>query len=169
MDFQVGDAVVHPVYGLGQVIELDEKKISGKVRRCYVVQASCAEGSLSNNLTIWVPADGSGPYTLRQPTPPREFKHLFAILSSPGEPLSADRMERKMHLQGLMREGTLAAICRVIRDLSQFSQTHRLNDQDATILGRAKDYLIKEWRLSLCTPRAEAEQELARLLAAQRR
>ena len=88
--FQVGDKVIHWSYGLGEVIKLDEKTLAGQKARYYVVRVQ--------NLTIWVPLDDAGKSNLRPPTPKSDFENLFAILRSPGEPLSSDRLERKTQL-----------------------------------------------------------------------
>jgi RNA polymerase-interacting CarD/CdnL/TRCF family regulator len=40
MAFQVGDQVIHWAYGLGEIIQLDEKKLFGRVGKYYVVQMS---------------------------------------------------------------------------------------------------------------------------------
>ena len=38
MPFQVGDQVIHWVYGPGEIIELDEKTLSGHADHYYVVK-----------------------------------------------------------------------------------------------------------------------------------
>jgi RNA polymerase-interacting CarD/CdnL/TRCF family regulator len=38
MSFQVGDQVIHWVHGLGEIIQLDEKVLSGNTGQYYVVQ-----------------------------------------------------------------------------------------------------------------------------------
>jgi len=156
MDFQVGDKVIHRTYGLGEILQMDEKELSGQVNRYYVVKI--------RDLTVWVPTNGKGKPSLRPPTPKSEFKKLFALLSSPGEPLSFDRFERKTQLLEKMREWNLESICQVVRDLTFHRTVKKLNDDDNTILERAKNLLLNEWRFSLLIPIAQAEQELKQLL-----
>ena len=86
MDFQVGDKVIHWTYGLGEIVELDEKVLSGRTTSYYVVRIG--------DMSIWVPVEQTNPDSLRPPTPANDFDQLFAILSSPGELLSEDRLER---------------------------------------------------------------------------
>ena len=157
MEYQVGDKVVHWTYGLGEIVQLDEKVISGRAASYYVVQIG--------ELTIWVPQQIAGPSSLRPPTPASEFKKIFSILSSPSEPLSTDRLERKAILMDLMRDGTLESVCRVLRDLSHHGQTSRLNDNDNAVLHRAQNLLVNEWHVSLSVPVKQAENELRQMLA----
>jgi RNA polymerase-interacting CarD/CdnL/TRCF family regulator len=158
MDFQVGDKVVHWVYGPGEIINLEEKVLSGHTNLYFVVQV--------NNLTLWVPSDEQGKRSMRFPTPASEFEDLFALLRSPGVPLPNDRLERKLELSERMKDGTLESICRVIRDLHFFRQTQKFNESDTSTLERAQKFLLSEWRISLSVPAAQAEKELNQLLSA---
>ena len=156
MDFQVGEKVVHWNYGMGEIVQLDEKLLAGQMTHCYVVRI--------RDLTIWVPIHQMGDSSLRLPTPRGEFNNLFAILSSPGELLSNDRLERRTQLIEKIRDGKLESICQVVRDLSFYRQAKKLNDHDKTILDRAQNFLLNEWRLALTVSLPDAERELNRLL-----
>jgi CarD family transcriptional regulator len=156
MAFQVGDQVIHWVYGLGEIIQLDEKVLSGKSSKYYVVQMS--------NLTLWVPMNETGENHLRLPTQAEDFQSLFNILASPGESLPPDRHMRKIHLMELLKDGTLASICRVVRDLVDYRKANKINENDNSILERARDSLVTEWSVALSMPIQEVERELNSLL-----
>jgi RNA polymerase-interacting CarD/CdnL/TRCF family regulator len=117
MNFQVGDRVVHWTYGPGEVIQLDEKALSGRTEMYYVIQI--------RDMTLYVPISDDSQSSLRLPTPSGEFESLFTILKSPEEPLSGDRWERKNQLMEQMRNGRLESICRVIRDLVAFRRAKK--------------------------------------------
>lgn len=157
MDFQVGDNVVHCAFGPGEIVNLEEKVLSGHTSLYYVVQV--------NDLTLWVPSDEKGRRSIRFPTPASEFENLFILLRSPGESLSKDRLERKHELSQRMKDGTLESICKVIRDLNHFRLTQKLSESDTATLERAQKFLLSEWRISLSIPVAQAEKELKRLLS----
>jgi len=156
MVFQVGDKVIHKRYGLGEVIELDEKEFSGRPTSCYVVRI--------RDLTMWVPAEETDQPSLRLPTPRDEFEELFAILKSVGEPLPNDRFQRKTQLYENMKDGGLQGICRVIRDLTLLGTTKKLNVDDRSVLERAESFLVNEWMLSFSISQAQAQRELNHLL-----
>jgi RNA polymerase-interacting CarD/CdnL/TRCF family regulator len=157
MIFHAGDQVVHWNYGLGKVIRVDEKRLSGRTLQYYMVKTS--------NLTIWVPVSENGDSSLRYPTPPGDFEALFSILSSPAEPLSADRLERKTHLTDQLKDGKLASVCQALRDLTFHGRTKRLNDYDKAIKERAQNFLLSEWVFSLSVPVAQARIHLNHLLS----
>jgi RNA polymerase-interacting CarD/CdnL/TRCF family regulator len=155
-EYQVGDKVVHANYGLGEIVQMDEKTIHERQSLCYVVRI--------RDLTIWVMADPPGKSTLRAPTPEGDFESLFVILQSPAEPLPADRYERRTLLFERMKDGRLDSICTVIRDLSSYQREKKWNDNDKLTMERAQNFLLTEWVYSRSVAWAEAQDELTRLL-----
>ena len=156
MSFQVGDQVIHWVYGLGKIIRMDEKVLAGHKSKYYVVQI--------RDLTLWVPLNGNGEHCLRFPTPARDFPELFNILASPGEPLSTDRFMRKTQLTEILKDRTLESICRVVRDLVFYKRTKKINENDNSISAHARNFLLNEWSVALSISQQQAEHELRKLL-----
>jgi RNA polymerase-interacting CarD/CdnL/TRCF family regulator len=156
MKFQVGEQVIHWKFGLGEIVQLEEKVVLGKSALYYVVHI--------HDFLMWVQANEIGEASLRKPTPDSEFDGLFDILRSPGETLSLDCLERKQHLQDQMRNGKLDGVCRVVRDLTSFSVGKKLNENDRSVLERARSFLITEWEFSLSVTSAQAERELTQML-----
>jgi len=156
MNYQIGDKVIHWNYGLGEIVNIEEKTISGKPTLCYVLRTA--------DLMMWVPIDDLQQSSLRKPTPPQEFEQLYAILSSPGEKLLDDRLLRKSQLMDQLKDGKLASTCRVVRDLTYFKRKSKLNDQEKSILERAIRSLVTEWAYSLQIPFSQANQAMANLL-----
>lgn len=156
MTFEIGDKVIHWTYGLGEIVQIEEKPINGQLTNCYVFQTS--------DLTAWVPIDETQQHSLRTPTPPEDFGSLYAILTSEGEKLQDDRVLRKNHLMTMMRDGQLSSICYVVRDLWQFKRSSKLNDQERSILERAEKSLLTEWTYSLGMPINQAHQTMINLL-----
>jgi len=156
MDYHVGDKVIHRSYGLGEIVQIDEKFIHDRQMLCYVVR--------TRDLTIWVPADEPDKSSIRRPTPGNDFEKLFAILRSPGNPLPIDRFERKTNLIERMKDGKLASICSVIRDLAFYRREKKLNEYDNSTLERARSFLLTEWTYSLSISQVQANDELMQLL-----
>lgn len=158
MDYQVGDKIIHYYFGLGEIVQLDQKFIHEREEVCYVVR--------TRDMTIWVTADKSAKSTIRRPTPRSDFANLFEILRSPGDPLPVDRFERRTQLIDRMKDGKLTSICSVIRDLVFLRREKKLNDYDKATLDRAQSLLLAEWMYSLSVPLVQANNELMQLLGA---
>jgi RNA polymerase-interacting CarD/CdnL/TRCF family regulator len=156
MAFHVGDPVMHWTFGIGQVVGLEERGISGQKTLYYAVKV--------HDLTVWVPADSNLESRLRSPTPAVGFKQLFAILTGSGELLPEDRQQRKLLLVEQLKDGRAESLCRVIRDLFTYRQAKSLNENDQSILKRVQNALLGEWSFSLSIPVMQAETDLYRLL-----
>jgi CarD family transcriptional regulator len=156
MNYRPGDKVIHSKYGLGEIVQFDEKIIQGRSTSCYVIRA--------RDMTIWVPVEKISALRLRLPLTKTEFKELFSILKSKSEPLSEDRYERKMQLLGRMECGNLASICKVVRDLSAYRKIKKMNDNDKFTFEQARDSLLEEWMYVFAISLSRARQELDLLM-----
>lgn len=152
MNYKNGDTIVHWTYGLGKIIRIEEKQLGEIKQPYYVVEI--------NRLMIWVPVDEGNQGSIRFPLESQHFKALFDILRMQGEGLPDPYDKRKMKLQERMKKWTLPGLCHLIRDLSDLSQSHRLNPFDANVLSWAEERLLDEWVFSLGTERSKAIDEM---------
>jgi CarD family transcriptional regulator len=157
VDFHIGDKVIHSTYGMGEIVHIEEKVIHDCLTNCYVVR--------TNELTIWIPINDLHQHSLRTPTLPDEFIRLFSILTNPGEALPEDRILRKDQLLARMKNGQLASICHVVRDLTQFRCLKKLSEQEKSILERAMNSLLTEWTYSLGVSQYQAQQAMTKMLS----
>ena len=159
MNYHEGDSVMHCTYGLGRIIQMEERTLYGPTMLYYAVQIG--------DMTVWVPADDKLATRLRPPTRGKEFRRLLDILTGPADPLPDDRHERKELLTEWLKDGRAESLCRVIRSLASYRQVRSLNDNDQILMRRAQHALIGEWGHSLSIPIAQAEQELRLLLTSE--
>jgi RNA polymerase-interacting CarD/CdnL/TRCF family regulator len=152
MEFHEGDTVMHWTHGLGQVIRLEERNLSGVTTLYYAVQI--------RDMMVWVPSDGELQFRLRAPTSISGFKKLIAVLSNPVEALPDDRLERKTLLLGYLRDGRTQSLFRIIRGLHAYRKIRPLNENDQSILRQARNSLLGEWGFVLSVSSAQAEHEL---------
>jgi RNA polymerase-interacting CarD/CdnL/TRCF family regulator len=153
-----GDPVMHWTHGLGQIMGLEERDLSGSKMMYYAVK-------MHTDITVWVPADSKLGTRLRPPTSQTTFKKLLSILSKPGEVLPEDRFERRNRLLDLLRDGRAESLCRVVRGLFDYRQKRSLNDYDHALLKQTQNALLGEWGFVLSITPAQAEIEMHRLLS----
>ncbi len=156
MTYQVGDTVVHGMYGIGKVIEIEEKLLAGVPHRYYVVQIDL--------LKLWVPVDEAEGGSIRPPTLKSDFSRLFEILSLPGEPLPDHPYQRRLELRKRAEKRTLDGVCHVIRDLHDRLRSHTANQNDNITLKLAEERLLEEWSLSMEVAHADAQLNMQALL-----
>ncbi|HUF00543.1 MAG TPA: CarD family transcriptional regulator [Anaerolineales bacterium] len=156
MKLEVGDRVVHPQYGVGHVVKLDEREFEpGVMRRYYEVSIP---GS-----TLWVPLD-QPTYGLRKLTVKSEIDRCREILASRPLPLTEDSRLRQSDLSARLKEGTIAAHCEVVRDLSAYGAHKPISGTIAAFLRNTQDVLCQEWATVEGITLAEAAVEISLLL-----
>jgi RNA polymerase-interacting CarD/CdnL/TRCF family regulator len=156
MAFQVGDQVIHPQHGLGQVTGLAVKQfVEGEKRPFYEISFP---GS-----TFWVPLDLST-NGMRRLSVKSEVSNCRRVLQAPAKPLNSDFRLRHMELRDHLREGTLTARCEVVRNLTAYGRHNPLHGAIAVFLQTALDILCQEWALVEGITPAEASTEIQSLL-----
>jgi len=156
MDLKIGDKVVHPQYGVGHVVKLDEREFEpGVMRRYYEISIP---GS-----TLWVPLD-QPTFGLRKLTGRGEIARCRQILSSRPLPLTEDARLRQSELSARLKQGTIVAHCEVVRDLSAYGAHKPISGTIAAFLRVTQDVLCQEWAMVEGITIAEASVEISLLL-----
>jgi len=154
---EIGERVVHPQYGVGHVVKLEEREFEpGVMRRYYEI-------AISGGSTVWVPVDLST-YGLRKLTVRTEIDRCREILASRPAPLTEDSRLRQTDLAARLKEGTIAAHCEVVRDLSGYGAHKPISGTIAAFLRGAQDVLSQEWAIVEGVTLAQAVYEISTLL-----
>jgi CarD family transcriptional regulator, regulator of rRNA transcription len=157
MSFKVGERVVHPQYGVGHIVKLDEREFEpGVMRRYYEI-------SIPGGSTVWVPVD-LGTSGLRKLTSRNEINRCRQILSSHPAPLTEDARLRQSDLSIHLRHGTIAAHCEVVRDLTAHGAHKPISGTIAAFLQSTQNVLCQEWAIVEGVTLAEASAEIEILL-----
>lgn len=156
MSFKVGDKVIHPRHGLGQVTSLAVKQfVEGEKRPFYEISFP---GS-----TLWVPLNLSST-GIRKLTVKSEVANCRRLLKGPVTPLNQDPRLRQAELRGHLKEGTLTAHCEVVRDVAATGWHKPLSGSMAAFLKATQNVLCQEWAAVEGISLAEAESEIESLL-----
>jgi CarD family transcriptional regulator len=157
MIFEIGDRVVHPQHGVGQVVKLEDREFeSGVTRRYYEV-------SMPSGSTVWVPVD-LGIVGLRKPAERSEIARCRKILASHPMPLTEDSRSRQANLAARLKQGTISTFCEVVRDLHAYGEHKSMYGTIAGFYRVTKDVLYQEWAIVEGVTLAEAVQEIDALL-----
>ncbi len=154
--FRVGESVVHPMHGVGEVVGIEEKLLDGQRNTYYVV-------SLGNQ-TLWVPikrADGVG---LRPVITKRKLADVIKILRSKADPLADDLRARQQQIAARLTDRSLKSLSEVLRDLNGRGVSSKLNESDLNTLRRVKVLLVGEWAVACSISREEAQRQLEAVL-----
>ena len=155
--FEIGDRVVHPQHGVGQIVKLEEREFErGETRRYYEIH-------IPGGSTVWVPVDLSNS-GLRRLAHKNELAHCREILKSSPSPLMEDGRVRQSALAAHLKLGTIAAQCEVVRDLSAFVAHKPAYGTISAFLEAMMRVLCQEWAMVEEITLPEAAAEISSLL-----
>jgi CarD family transcriptional regulator len=155
--FEIGEKVVHPQHGIGQIVRLDHREFErGDLRRYYEID-------IPGGSTVWVPVDLSNS-GLRRLAQKSELAHCRGILQARPLPLTEDGRFRQSTLVQHLKQGTLAAHCEVVRDLSAFVAHNATYGAHKGFLEVMLRVLCQEWAMVQETTVSEAMVEISSLL-----
>ena len=110
--FDVGDVVVHPRHGAGNVVERRRRVVEGCTRTYLEIELTATD------LRIMVPCDATAEVGLRPIVGPRRLREIIGVLEA--EPDGGDRnwSARRKHYRARLESGDVLALAATIRDLA---------------------------------------------------
>ena len=159
MEFKSGDDVVHPDYGVGNIVRLEDRQLAESVMRQYYVLAF-------GNMLVWSPVQANAASPLRRVTARQDLDHYRTLLKSRPTPLDRDYRKRRLDLQEHLAHGSFQEVCEVVRDLTALGWYKPIGEVDASVLKRARTMLWQEWATSTSQPLPAAIREVTDLLEA---
>ncbi len=157
MEFRSGDNVIHPNYGVANIVRLEERDLATSGLRWYYVLAI-------GTATVWMPVHADGSTPLRAVTRKQDLEQYRSVLS--GQPTLLNRDFRKRNLEILERltHQSFQVMCEIVRDLTALGWSRPIGETDATMLKKVRDNLSGEWAAATGQSRLEAIQEVEALL-----
>ena len=155
--FAIGDTVVHPQHGVGQIVKLEDREFEhGDTRRYYEI-------AMTGDSTIWVPVALSDS-SLRPLARKRDLNHCRQILKAKPGALTEDGRIRQSELAARLRQSTIAVHCEIVRDLSAFVAHKPTYGTLSGFLEALLRVLCQEWALVEHISIAEAAGQIQSLL-----
>lgn len=159
MEFRAGDDVIHPSYGLGSIMRVEERQLAETEMRRYYVLAIGA-------MTVWVPMRADGSTILRAVTARQDLEQYRALLKSRPTILDRDYRKRQLDFNERLTHGSFQVMCEIVRDLTALGRVRSIGESDAAILKKVRDNLWREWAAATGRPVPEAAREVNALLRA---
>ena len=154
IDFEIGDNVVYPHHGAGQVIKKEEKEILGEVREYLTIKI------LHNDMTVMVPCENAGKAGLRRVIDEDTVKKVLAVLSDDVSEMPKNWNRRFKHNRDKIKTGDIYELAEVVRNLAVREQDKGLSTGEKQMYTRAKKILASEMMYALEKTEDEAEAYL---------
>lgn len=117
LDFRMGEFVVYPAHGVGQIARVEEQEIAGTTLELYVIAFD------KDKMTLRVPTHKAIEIGMRPLSSPDVIAHAMKTLKGKAKVKRAMWSRRAQEYEQKINSGDLIAIAEVVRDL------HRTDDQ----------------------------------------
>jgi RNA polymerase-interacting CarD/CdnL/TRCF family regulator len=136
--YSEGDWIVHANYGMGQIICIEVKGISGEEKSYYRIETS--------DSTYWMPVDQMESALLRPLSTPAEIQLAIDVLQEPPVEMSSNYKIRQNQILEARNLNTPEAIAVLIRDLRAYKRAKGiLNSSESSSFQALKQQLAEEW------------------------
>ncbi len=159
MEFSVGDKVVHPHHGPGQITGVEHRELLDGKKRYYVIEIP------SMQLTVRVPRHKVDHVGVRPAMSHAKVARVLDTLRSRPGQLPKDHKERQESVWEKIRTSRPILTAEAVRDLTWRSQYAHLTKKDSELLKRGQDYLAAEMALVSDSEVSEASAKIESALA----
>ena len=154
IDFEIGDHVVYPHHGAGQVLKKEDKEILGEIRRYLTIKI------LHNDMTVMVPCENAGKAGLRRIIDAETVKKVLGVLSDELSEMPKNWNRRFKHNRDKIKTGDIYELAEVVRNLAIREQDKGLSTGEKQMYTRAKKILASELMYALDKEEDDAEEYL---------
>jgi RNA polymerase-interacting CarD/CdnL/TRCF family regulator len=148
---------MHPVYGLGHLVKIEEKQFS-EMGACLYYKITLPRS------TVWTPVEPQASIGLRLVAASSDLDRYRDLLRSRPVPLHKDHRRRQLELVSRLNQGSFQVVCEVVRDLTAWGWRKPLNRTDTVTLKKTQESLYQEWATAAGVSIAEAIKEVKSLL-----
>lgn len=158
--YQIGSRVVHPCYGAGVVVRIQEKSIGDTIHAYYVID------TVSRPMQLMVPVDRAEEVSLRPVAPADELRGCLGVCAAPpqDDEINKDLRARQASMRERLKSGVFSDIVDMARMLYFMNSKRPLGTIDRQLFDQGKDFIAGELALASELEIEEAKQEVENLL-----
>ncbi|HEY4279792.1 MAG TPA: CarD family transcriptional regulator [Conexibacter sp.] len=155
----MGDNVVYPHHGAGQVLKKEDKEILGETREYLTIKI------LHNDMTVMVPTANAAVAGLRRVIDEETVRRVLAVLQDECSEMPKNWNRRFKHNRDKIKTGDIYELAEVVRNLAIREAEKGLSTGEKQMFTRAKKILASELMYALEMEEQQAEEHLDELLA----
>lgn len=150
--FSIGSKIVHPMHGAGVILEIEEKKILGEVRRYYILKLPC------NDMSVMLPVDSDKPIGIRDIVDEPTARKALELLKEESTDMDRNWNRRYRENMEKLKTGDILLVAEVVRNLTRAGRGKSLSAGETKMLSNAKQILASEIILSCDLSKEEVEK-----------
>ncbi|MGI8573224.1 MAG: CarD family transcriptional regulator [Solirubrobacteraceae bacterium] len=154
----MGDNVVYPHHGAGQVLKKEQKDFLGERREYLTIKI------LHNDMTVMVPTENASRAGLRRVIDEETVKKVLAVLADECSDMPKNWNRRFKHNRDKIKTGDIYELAEVVRNLAIREAEKGLSTGEKQMFTRAKKILASELMYALSMDEEEVEHHIYSLL-----
>jgi CarD family transcriptional regulator len=160
--FKIGDLVVYPAHGVGVIMAIERKEISGIKQAFYILKV------LDSDARIMVPLNNASSVGLRQIVKKSMVPKVYKILRDRKDSVLDSQTWNKRYREytDKIRTGCVMEVARVLRDLYLLKIDKELSFGERRMLDTARNLLVKELSIAKNIKEEKVAAELDRIMGA---
>ena len=159
MSFQIGDKVVHPMYGAGVLESVIQKKVDGVTREYYIMRLP------ERSMVVMIPVESNEEIGVRPVVDQDQANAVLAAIPGIQVEMTANWNHRYRENMERLKSGDLLEVARVVKGLTARDAARGLSTGERKMLHSARQILISELVLSKSLSYEAVERELDTALA----
>ncbi|MCH1911257.1 transcriptional regulator [Leptospira noguchii] len=159
IEHKVGDYVVYPIHGVGEILEISKKNILGKKKDCYVLEI---QGS---KMKVMIPVDKAEQVRIRPIIDKKEIKKVIALLKKDEVDTEEDWKIRYQNNLNKIKSGSIYEVGEVCRNLFRRASGKELSIMERKLYESAYNLVKMEVALSKGVTQEEAGNLVSDVLA----
>ena len=135
---KIGDRIVYPMHGAGEVVGIEENEVGGVVSSYYVLSLSMG------NLKLMLPVDKIEEIGLRDIIKKSQLHAVAEVLSGRAERMVGSWNKRFHATVDRMKTGDILEVAAVARNLSRQHKKRKISSGERRLMDLARQILISE-------------------------
>jgi CarD family transcriptional regulator len=142
--YEIGSQVVHPWYGAGTIVRIQEKSIDESAHKYYVID------TVAKSMLVMVPVGRADSFGLRPVGKLGRLREVLASCCMPPaeEEIEEDYRTRQSMMSEQLKSGSFEKVTSAVRTLFFMNTRRTLGMTDRQMLERGKDILASELALA---------------------
>ncbi|MGB7875478.1 MAG: CarD family transcriptional regulator [Anaerolineales bacterium] len=154
--YSKGDWIVHAHYGVGQVRGIEKKELDGEKKVFFRVKTF--------DSVYWLSVVRTDVEYIRPITSERQIRRALTMIRKPPEKLPENHTKRGKLVIEAVKDPSIYAKARMIRDLNGKQQESKLNFTEEDAFLKMKKQLLTEWSVVQDMERDVLEEKLEKAL-----
>jgi CarD family transcriptional regulator len=137
--FKIGDKVSHPAFGVGNVKNIEEKKVLGKKEKYYILKL------MVNEMTLMVPVNKAEEIGLRYIIDPKTVPEVLNVLSGKmDDEMDGNYKQRIKSQTEMVDSGDILKVAQVVKNYIHRDSREKLSSTEKGLYERANKILEGE-------------------------